>query len=240
MDAGPGAGVMMGTLPYPQSDANIAIFRFFDKLQHLIITNARFCANPPDELFEPPSTLRTLRIERTCRNEAMWLKFFATPLPYVEELVLTGLGPVPASKVYGMLSLVDTSNPQQLSKLKSLHIRLGNLFDADGSTQMLFQMPRLKELVELHITYSISGDTIAETLANTLTHLQRLHVKNVQLTGVGVKQIVLANKSLKFLELSGCESVSPDADEWVRSRGIEVVRTFMEPKGAYRLKGLYR
>ena len=240
MDAGPGAGVMMGTFPYPQSDPNIAIFRFFDKLQHLIITNARFCARPPDGLFKPPSTLRTLKIERTCRNEAMWTQFLATPLPYVEELVLTGLGPIPASKVCHMLSLVGSSNPQQLSKLKMFQIRLHEAVDDTGSVQLLFQMPRLTELVELHITYGKFSDKIANTLANTLTSLQRLHIKFGNLTGVGIKKIVLANKSLKFLELCDCEFVSPDADEWVRSRGIDVVRTSKEPKGAYTVKGSHR
>jgi len=237
MDAGPGAGVMVGTLPYPQSDTDTAIFRFFDKLQHLIITNARFCASPPDQLFKPPSTLRTLRIERTCRNEAMSSQFFATPLPYVEELVLTGLGPVSTSKVCRMLDLVDNSNPQHLSKLKRFHIRLRERVGSAGFVQILFQIPRLTELVELHITYGNFGDKIAETLASTLTRLQRLHIKNGDLTGVGVKKIVLANKNLKFLELSDCKFISPDADEWVRSRGIEVVRTFTEAKGAYTLKG---
>jgi hypothetical protein len=136
-----------------------------------------------------------------------------------------------------MLSLVDTSNPQQLSKLKRFHIRLPTPFHDAGSAQKLFQIPRLTELIELHITYGNFDDKIAEILASTLTRLQRLHIKNGKLTGVGVKKIVLANKSLKFLELSVCEFVSPDADEWVRSLGIEVVRTFMEPKGAYTLKG---
>lgn len=210
-------------------DANIAIFRFFGKLQHLIITSARFCALPPAELFKPPSTLRTLKIERTCRIEAVCLEFFATPLPYVEELVLTGLGPVPVSKVCGMLGLADDSNAREPSKLRKFHVRLRD-FDDSRSVQSLFQMPRLTELIELQITHGKFDDKVAEVTANALTRLQRLHIKTGELTGVGVKKIVLANKDLRVLELNDCEFINPDADEWVRGRGIEVVRTFMSAR----------
>jgi hypothetical protein len=56
------------------------------------------------------------------------------------------------------------------------------------------------------------------------TNLSSVHLAACDVTGVGIKELVINHPGLKYLELEKCEKISPDALEWAESLGVRVTK----------------
>ena len=89
----------------------------------------------------------------------------------------------------------------------------------------------LDQVTKLDLAYSLVNDTTAELLASNCHHLKDLNLSSTKVTGVGVKALVLKPRGkLECLILAQCASVSIDAVEFARSRGIHVAFYFSVAK----------
>ena len=89
-------------------------------------------------------------------------------------------------------------------------------------------------LEELHIADNAHvDDDLAEFLAANLSFLRVLNISCTGVTGVGVKALVeKPGTKLQRLYLRLCHSVSIDAVEYARSRGVWVKFEFPDPRGS--------
>lgn len=110
----------------------------------------------------------------------------------------------------------------QPTKLHRLTITTGSCTGGEDAEQ-LFCHPRLKSLTDLRLGWcSGIDDRVVETIVSAkLEKLDHVGLLGAGVTGVGVKQLV-SSLNLKTLDLSQCRSVSPDAVEWARAKGVIV------------------
>lgn len=72
----------------------------------------------------------------------------------------------------------------------------------------------------LSIANTILTDISATAVVGLYPNLKRLDISNTRISGVSVKAFV--KMGIKWLKINGCESISADAVQWARSKGIEV------------------
>ena len=117
-----------------------------------------------------------------------------------------------------------------MGKLKKLDIG-GCPFDATDNTALnvstLIKAGYLNEVVELGLRNTAVTDNIAALIAKSLPRLRTLDVGFTKITGVGVKALVLKpGEMLQHLNLQHCISVSIDAVDYARSKGVDTQFSF--------------
>jgi F-box/TPR repeat protein Pof3 len=86
------------------------------------------------------------------------------------------------------------------------------------------EYPPSETLEELSLSFLIIGDQRAVQVAGLYPKLRRLDVSGTKVTGVAVRQFV--DMGIRWLGLNECEQVGPDAIEWARGKGVEVLFNF--------------
>ena len=87
----------------------------------------------------------------------------------------------------------------------------------------VFSLPRLQFLKDLsiHNASDVDDKIIAQVIKNQ-KELESVHFFLSDVTGYGIKQLVLTLPRLRFIKLTHCAKVSPDGIEWARGRGLVV------------------
>ena len=102
----------------------------------------------------------------------------------------------------------------------------------EDNISSLIQEGYLVEVTELNLHYSSINDKIAELIAENLPRLKILDLAATSITGVGVKALVLKlGDRLEKLNLMHCTSVSSDAVDFARAKGVHVTYSFPDMKG---------
>lgn len=135
--------------------------------------------------------------------------------------------------IRGLHSIFPPALRALLESNKGNHTEL-NLHDfnfgvmAVSSTITLSHLPRIValDLGCCHVTDSIVTELLAK-----IPYLETLNLESTEVTGVGVKALVLGSSEgkLKKLFLNGCRDVSSDAVEWARGKGVQVDCYFSDP-----------
>ena len=134
---------------------------------------------------------------------------------------------VACSSEFRLTDLINILEPNK-GKLRTLNIR-GTTELEYGDLVKLITHGFLAEIIELNMAGLPVDDKLAELMANELCSLRSLHIAGTRITGVGLKSLVLkAGCKLERLNIDNCKSVSIDAVEWARARGIAVDFTFSE------------
>ncbi len=94
------------------------------------------------------------------------------------------------------------------------------------------------KLVDLELAHLRLDDQTVEALARHAPALERVDLRCTQITGISVKALLAsANSKLRWLNLDLCTSVSVDAVDYARSKGVEVRYSLSEElKGARRVR----
>lgn len=88
---------------------------------------------------------------------------------------------------------------------------------------------RMKNLQHLSLLYQGHMDNvIVPIITKHLLQLESVDFRHSNITGYGVKQLVLNLPKLKSMRLDSCDNLSYDAVEWARSRGIHT--TYLKPE----------
>lgn len=104
----------------------------------------------------------------------------------------------------------------------------GCLLNNSDITQLI-QRNYLDSVVELRLRTTSVNDTIAESIAKNLHHLKVLDLGSTKVTGVGVKSLVVSpDINLGALGLQNCTTVSIDAVDFARSKGLNVTYGFID------------
>lgn len=97
---------------------------------------------------------------------------------------------------------------------------IGNLLGGWTSEGLAASFPPSEALEELSLEGSLAcEEEILQTVA-LYPNVWKLDVSRTYVTGVAVKQFV--NMGIRWLILNECSSLSPDAVEWARGKGVEV------------------
>lgn len=59
-------------------------------------------------------------------------------------------------------------------------------------------------------------------MSDNLNCLSSLEVTFANMTGVGVRTLVLSLPRLRSLNFHGCPGISPDAIQWAKEKGLDV------------------
>ena len=116
----------------------------------------------------------------------------------------------------------------KLGKLAITNSTLG-VTDKDTALHIchLMEAGYLAHVVDLDLSIRAVDDNVAELLAKSLPRLTTVSLAKSKVTGVGVKALVLKQgDALQHLYLQYCTSVSVDAVEFARSKGVNVIFTF--------------
>ena len=85
----------------------------------------------------------------------------------------------------------------------------------------------LTNIVDLTMMGVPVDDYIMELLATKSNALRSLNVTHTEITGVGVKAIVLKEGcKLEQLNLKGCNCINFDVVEWARTQGVSILFKF--------------
>lgn len=82
----------------------------------------------------------------------------------------------------------------------------------------------LRNLKELHLpwTMALGDEFVTDLVAVCPQQLEVVDLSYTDITGAGLKKLVLAEQNLRKLILKNCVYLSSDAVEWARARGILV------------------
>ena len=99
-----------------------------------------------------------------------------------------------------------------------------------SQVEQLLAHERLNELEELSFSglLGIFDETAAIIASAGLKKLRGLDLSSTSVTGVGVKKLV-STYSLERLVLNECRTISTDAVEWARARGVQVKYRVTDP-----------
>ncbi len=134
--------------------------------------------------------------------------------------------------------MVGNSYHMMLNVRKMLEANKGKLthFDATGG---LFEM-ELEELItsgyfesvkELKLGMCDFNDDLAIILAKHVLSIKTLCLERTNITGVGVKALVIALKDkLEFLRLDECYKCSADANDWALATGVKTSFKFPDQR----------
>lgn len=114
------------------------------------------------------------------------------------------------------------------SKGQLLKLDISDCFLIENSdiTQLILRN-HLDSVVELRLRKTLVNDNIAELIAKNLHHLKILDLGSTRVTGVGVKSLVVSPTiHLEALGLQNCTTVSVDAVDFARAKGINVTYGF--------------
>lgn len=133
------------------------------------------------------------------------------------------------------LSFLSKMSPPDLqallepSKGQLLKLDISGCLLHNSDIAKLIQRNFLNSVVELRLRTTSVNDTIAESIAKNMHHLQVLDLGSTKVTGVGVKSLVVSpDINLKTLGLQNCTSVSVDAVDFARSKGLNVTYGFSD------------
>lgn len=142
-------------------------------------------------------------------------------LPHLEDLKIKTM----ERTDFFFAILGDDTQGDDQSQLTSLSYS-ANLLRAPLDTAHVLEHPRLQSLTNLELLGAISMDVSDADIDRLLAlkNLQRLHLDSAQITGVGLKNLVMGSKGvLKSLTLTACDNIGHDAVEWAARQGVEVV-----------------
>ena len=172
-----------------------------------------------------PSSLQELNVSN-CYNIV-----FATPESQTNllETSLSNMTSLSLSSLSSMLP-ADLEVLLEPSKGQLLKLDISGCFLIENpDIAQLIQYGYLDSLVELRLRTTSVNDQIAESIAKNLHRLKILDLGSTKVTGVGVKSLVISpNINLEALGLQNCTSVSVDAVDFARSKGISVTYGFSD------------
>jgi len=214
-------------------------FKLLEKLKSLTLRTAYI-----DLGFELPSSVTNLELNDV--HGAIEQSF----LPSLTHLDLSKCSQVPDT-ITRLIAYdeIDESGGRVTTKgvhVKSLTVRGMEWREYTVSARIhrqdlrgIFKEPRLSRLETLVVQAPEFDDEVAEVIASMLSllftlftvndgpdqikTLTALRIADGQLTGVGIKALVLSQKQLKWLVLENCVKVSPDAISWVEGQGVNVM-----------------
>lgn len=188
------------------------------QIQHLNIS--RLTATLPPQL---PSTVRTIAMEG-CNIflGSQRASFDDLDLPNMVRLSLAG---------WSELSLGDLHACLIPSKGKVTHLDIGGCIAlSSANLKELVTHGYLEGVEELVLKSCNIDDEIAMLIAKSLSRLKNLDLAWTNITGVGVKALVVGLQGrLEHLGLDGCHSTSIDAVELARAMGVKVAFGFPDP-----------
>ncbi len=128
-----------------------------------------------------------------------------------------------------ILGSIEISNSCTLTRLEvDLHHYQDVFFRLLGGGQ-------LKHLTFLGLSFQGLEDGHVELFVEHCEDLETLELTSARVTGVFIASLLAAPKCrLKRLALKDCEKVSPDAIDWAKNRGVQIVRTSAESWGSGR------
>lgn len=201
-------------------------FSNLSQLQHLNIS--RLTGILPPLL---PSTIRTIAMAN-CHNipHIQRVSFADYELAQMVRLSLAG---------WSGLSLGDLQACLLPSKGKVTHLDIGGCITlSSANLKELITLGYFEGVENLILKSSNIDDAIAILIARSLPRLKNLDIACTNVTGVGVKALVIGLEGkLEHLCLDGCHSTSIDAVELARAMGVKVAFGFPDPlSGGRRIK----
>jgi len=175
-------------------------------LQHLDLSNTQLTRLP-----KLPATLRYLNLSHNHHLYVHVDEEVSTELSLLETLACESTSIT--SNVIKVLTGASITN----GKLKTLLIG-GRLTEVGGPVTDEF--PPSETLEELSLTCMRVGDARVLQILDLYPKLRKLDISATLVTGVVVRRIV--EKGITSLNLDETKSVSLDAMDWARGRGVEV------------------
>ena len=102
-------------------------------------------------------------------------------------------------------------------------LEIGGCVLLNDRLETLLKSPQLRSLKNLSLSALHVNDDLVSDIPTYLPNIQRLDMSLTQITGVGVKALVVGLKgTLQWLCLDECRYVSVDAVEYARREGVAV------------------
>ena len=128
-----------------------------------------------------------------------------------------------------MLQYMNLKPILDANKGNLTHLDLSDGYCSADDIKELARLGYLDGVQDLRISGLKVQDDIVNYLVDYARNLNMVHLSRTKVTGVGVKILVTyLKKTLTYVCLNHCTSVSADAAEWARSRGITVDFTFKD------------
>lgn len=180
------------------------------------LQNLRLAHNGMPSIPCLPSSLQCLDFDNNLNYDRRDATYMMTSyFPELRRLSIKGDHYLDSRR---LLALLGPSK----GKLEALKIEnWSQLIEAD--IQAHIQAGFLDQVTELSLAYCHVEDPTADLLASTCHHLKSVDLSYSKITGCGLKALVLKPRGkLEHVKLLNCGSVSIDAVEFARSRGIQV------------------
>ncbi|KAF2100976.1 hypothetical protein NA57DRAFT_55047 [Rhizodiscina lignyota] len=195
-----------------------------DSVQHL----QRFFVRGDVQPCSFPRSLKHIKLQSTSvyRNRAAPIVSNLLQLPLLETLEASGAAAGTTHKLLASAPLGSTTPPLRRLVLNYIDCPLPHGI-AITLKDILKQCPNIEEL---GLESSELTDEIAETIPDILPRLRRIGLAWTQITGVTIKALVqkLPKGQLEFLDVSYCQSLSPDAVDWAKAQGVRVKYSMAE------------
>jgi len=114
-----------------------------------------------------------------------------------------------------------TTSSIKAGNLKSLFVG-HRAIDLSGPTDLGY--PHSETVEELSLAHLWTSEKELLTIIDLYPNLRRIDISNTKITGVGVKHLI--SMGIKWLNLNECSHISPDAIEYARGKGVEVLFNF--------------
>ncbi|KAE8445648.1 hypothetical protein EG329_012945 [Mollisiaceae sp. DMI_Dod_QoI] len=182
-------------------------------LEHLDLTNTQITRFP-----KLPPTLKHLILADNpllaVRDQAELLTLTTLPLLETFNCHCTALDAVTVKHIT-LEAIVNRH-------LKKLFI--GGRMNDTQQTPVEQEFPASETVEELSLALLHLNDSHALQIVGLYPNLRKVDMSGTQITGVAVKELV--NRGITSLKLNECHSISPDAVQWARSKGIDVLFNF--------------
>lgn len=149
-----------------------------------------------------------------------------------ELLTLTSMPLLETFNVHA--TAIDSQAVRHLTSDAIIHqhlkkFNLGGRMNATPDIPVEQEFPKSESVEELSLALLHLKDDRAMDIVELYPNLRRLDMSGTKITGVAVKDFV--KRGIIKMKLDECDSISPDAVEWARGKGIEISYNFPSRTG---------